>query len=336
MTTAYLAEEANGYSTKTIIAGFIATTLLFTQASLAIGKPSYSPYDCPELANETRPEGSPSPSAKTIMLTKTRAIGYAMSFDFIIPAEHPALAGHFPGKPIVPGALFLDELSRALEQSIGLRLCSAKQLRFTAPLLPMQRVTVEYAEKTASDYRFTAHTDGLLVARGVLSTLTSTRSPPLINRGAHTAVINAKPLYDKLPHQGDICLLDCITDYDSQSIYCLTKKLTTCPLQHKAGLSPWVALEYAAQALACHGILNATNNGGPDSISSAWVIGVKYLHCLRQYLPQGDNKVYTIAAQILAHQPGIASYEFSLNDNNTCLAFGRLNVAFEIAQSLKS
>ena len=70
-------------------------------------------------------------------------------------------------------------------------------------------------------------------------------------------------------------------------------------------------------------------------MSSAWVIGVKYLHCLRPYLPQGNTEAYTIAARILAHQPGIASYEFSLKDNDTCLAFGRLNVAFEIAQSLK-
>ena len=259
-----------------------------------------------------------------------------MLFDFIIPAEHPALAGHFPGKPIVPGALFLDELSRALEQAIGRRLCSAKQLRFTAPLLPMQRVSVEYTEKTAFDYRFTAHANGQAIAKGVLSTVTSPNSPPLINHGKHSAATDARPLYDKLPHQGDICLLDSITDYDSQSIYCLTKKPTTCPLQHHASLSAWVALEYAAQALACHGILNATNNGEPGTISSAWVIGVKYLHCLKQYLPQGNTEAYTIAARILAHQPGIASYEFSLNDNDTCLAFGRLNVAFEISLSLKS
>ncbi len=252
-----------------------------------------------------------------------------MSFDFIIPAEHPALAGHFPGMPIVPGALFLDTLSRTLEQSIGRRLCSAKQLRFTAPLLPMQRVSVEYAEKTASDYRFTAHADGQPVAKGVLSTLVSTCPPPFIIRGAHTVATNAKPLYDKLPHKGDICLLDTITDYDSKSIYCLTKKPIICPLQHKSGLSTWIALEYAAQALACHGILNATNNGEPDNISSAWVIGVKYLHCLKRHLPQDNIEAYTIAARILAHQPGIASYEFSLSCNNTCLAFGRLNVAFE-------
>jgi len=34
-----------------------------------------------------------------------------------IGAEHPALAGHFPGAPILPGVLLLDEMLRAVEQA---------------------------------------------------------------------------------------------------------------------------------------------------------------------------------------------------------------------------
>ena len=36
-----------------------------------------------------------------------------------IGAEHPALAGHFPGTPIVPGVVLLDETLRAVEQDVG-------------------------------------------------------------------------------------------------------------------------------------------------------------------------------------------------------------------------
>jgi 3-hydroxyacyl-[acyl-carrier-protein] dehydratase len=32
-----------------------------------------------------------------------------------IASDHPALAGHFPGQPIVPGALLLDEALHAID-----------------------------------------------------------------------------------------------------------------------------------------------------------------------------------------------------------------------------
>src|SRR6185295_15392625 len=36
-----------------------------------------------------------------------------------IRRDHPAIAGHFPGYPIVPGALLLTELLHALESTVG-------------------------------------------------------------------------------------------------------------------------------------------------------------------------------------------------------------------------
>ncbi len=35
----------------------------------------------------------------------------------LIGADHPALAGHFPGNPLIPGALLLDEVLHAIEQA---------------------------------------------------------------------------------------------------------------------------------------------------------------------------------------------------------------------------
>ena len=36
-----------------------------------------------------------------------------------IAVSHPALAGHFPDNPIVPGALLLSEVLRAVERHFG-------------------------------------------------------------------------------------------------------------------------------------------------------------------------------------------------------------------------
>ncbi len=64
---------------------------------------------------------------------------------FAIPAAHPCLPGHFPGRPIVPGVVLLEEVLACLPP--GLTLLSAK---FTAPVLPEQVVAVTS----------TAHPDG--------------------------------------------------------------------------------------------------------------------------------------------------------------------------------
>jgi 3-hydroxyacyl-[acyl-carrier-protein] dehydratase len=36
-----------------------------------------------------------------------------------IEPGHPALAGHFPGAPVLPGVVLLDETLRALERADG-------------------------------------------------------------------------------------------------------------------------------------------------------------------------------------------------------------------------
>ena len=39
-----------------------------------------------------------------------------------IAADHPAFAGHFPGFPVVPGALLLDEMLKVIEEARGIDL----------------------------------------------------------------------------------------------------------------------------------------------------------------------------------------------------------------------
>jgi 3-hydroxymyristoyl/3-hydroxydecanoyl-(acyl carrier protein) dehydratase len=53
----------------------------------------------------------------------------------MVPASHPALLGHFPGNPIVPGALILDRVLR-LAAARGLRVTTVQSARFIAPLRP--------------------------------------------------------------------------------------------------------------------------------------------------------------------------------------------------------
>jgi 3-hydroxyacyl-[acyl-carrier-protein] dehydratase len=72
-----------------------------------------------------------------------------------IPADHPAFAGHFPGMPIVPGVLLLDEAVRAISADTGhdgaWQINSAK---FLSPLGPGASVTIEYETQASGAIRF--------------------------------------------------------------------------------------------------------------------------------------------------------------------------------------
>ncbi len=46
-----------------------------------------------------------------------------------IPADHPSAAGHFPGRPIIPGALLLDAVLAAIAAPCPLTLRNVKFLR---------------------------------------------------------------------------------------------------------------------------------------------------------------------------------------------------------------
>lgn len=64
--------------------------------------------------------------------------------EFVIGHDHPALPGHFPGRPLVPGVVLLDHVLDAVEAAhgplAGLRL---PQVKFLQPLLPGETARVE-------------------------------------------------------------------------------------------------------------------------------------------------------------------------------------------------
>ncbi len=53
-----------------------------------------------------------------------------------IAATHPALPGHFPGNPIVPGVVLLDRIAAAIERARGLSIVRIASVKFLAPLKP--------------------------------------------------------------------------------------------------------------------------------------------------------------------------------------------------------
>ena len=87
-----------------------------------------------------------------------------------IPADHPSLAGHFPGDPIVPGVVILDEVVRAFQDwRPDQRLIGMPMVKFLAPLRPEQPFTVRFVESGSDRVRFECVRDnGQPLAQGYL------------------------------------------------------------------------------------------------------------------------------------------------------------------------
>jgi len=88
-----------------------------------------------------------------------------------IAADHPAFDGHFPGAPVLPGVVLLDEAVRAIElgeggEPRGWRIASVKFLR---PVAPGEALALERERLASGTVRFTISSAGQAVATGALS-----------------------------------------------------------------------------------------------------------------------------------------------------------------------
>ncbi|MDO8414485.1 MAG: hypothetical protein Q7S51_11935, partial [Gallionellaceae bacterium] len=66
-----------------------------------------------------------------------------MKVTTIFAVDHPTAAGHFPGNPIIPGALLLSEVLHAIATGLTLDLsvCHIKSAKFFHPVSPGIEVT---------------------------------------------------------------------------------------------------------------------------------------------------------------------------------------------------
>jgi 3-hydroxymyristoyl/3-hydroxydecanoyl-(acyl carrier protein) dehydratase len=90
--------------------------------------------------------------------------------DVVFPADHPALPGHFPGDPLVPGVLLLGHVAAALEHSRGpVRITAIRQAKFLAPLRPREPCAIRFAAAGPGAARFECRSRGRVLATGILA-----------------------------------------------------------------------------------------------------------------------------------------------------------------------
>jgi len=98
----------------------------------------------------------------------------AAEYRWQVPADHPALAGHFPGRPIVPGVVLLDRAILFAEQLLAIP-ASAWQVgnaKFFSPVGPGELLTFALQTKASGAISFTVKTAERDIASGSLTPAT--------------------------------------------------------------------------------------------------------------------------------------------------------------------
>jgi 3-hydroxymyristoyl/3-hydroxydecanoyl-(acyl carrier protein) dehydratase len=73
------------------------------------------------------------------------------SATLCLAADHPTAAGHFPGNPIIPGAVLLDEVIHAIGNSVS----EIRAAKFLHPVRPGEAVTLDWQKGATGEIKFT-------------------------------------------------------------------------------------------------------------------------------------------------------------------------------------
>ena len=91
-------------------------------------------------------------------------------YRWLVPADHPAFAGHFPGNPIVPGVVLLDRAILFAEEMLGQPGLNWQvgNAKFFSPVRPEEALTFVLEAKASGSISFTVRAAERDVASGSL------------------------------------------------------------------------------------------------------------------------------------------------------------------------
>jgi predicted hotdog family 3-hydroxylacyl-ACP dehydratase len=140
-----------------------------------------------------------------------------------------------------------------------------------------------------------------------------------------------------IPHQGCMCLLDEVLEWDMQHIRCrsATHRALGNPLRSQGRLGIVCGIEYAAQAMALHGALAAGSAGGVplEKPAVGLLAGVRDVHFSVSRLDHIESDL-DVEAILVAGDGVTAIYEFTLRDGRRNLCGGRATILLNAHERL--
>ena len=211
-------------------------------------------------------------------------------FAVEIAAASPLFAGHFPGRPILPGIAHLALAQRALEDITGreVALAAVRSLKLRRPVVPTDPLELRI-DSPGQDgaARFEVCGGGAAASQGVVQVWSG---PAPADGGSGTADFPAAgfpPPEALLPHGPPALLLRAFAEVSegaTTAVAAIAEVSQSHPLVADGRFPTFLALEAAAQAAAALEALGRRESPGPRI---GYLVGIRDARFAVPWLPAG-------------------------------------------------
>ena len=121
----------------------------------------------------------PREALRALAAEKTRNASHESNSDkllasetsFAVPGDHPAFDGHFPGRPMLPGVVLLDEALAAIVAATSrpAHAWIVVSAKFLSPVEPRTHLTIVHVPQASGAVRFEIRAADRVIATGVVS-----------------------------------------------------------------------------------------------------------------------------------------------------------------------
>lgn len=96
-------------------------------------------------------------------------VSEALEFHLKIDLPSSCIEGHFPGRPLVPGAALCAALAQELELRLRRPVVGVAKLRFSAPVDPNAELAITAQQRSESQWRLRVAAAGQESFRGLFN-----------------------------------------------------------------------------------------------------------------------------------------------------------------------
>lgn len=251
------------------------------------------------------------------------AVGASCHERLEVRPDWPHFAGHFEGRPILPGIAHLQLVREAVRRVAGpdLELVAVEVLRLRRVVAPGDVLVLEAKRRDAGRWAFELRCGPELASQGRVTTGRCPVAEPEVGpRQVPVGLFPAPPAL--MPHRGPALLLAGVSGASEDRLEAIAVVPHDSPFAAGGVAAPLIALELAAQAAAAFEALRRRQAGGSGDPRVGYLVGAREV-VLEAALP--TRSPVRVAVSLDAAVPPLSTYRFEVGVGRTVAARGTIS-----------